>query len=131
MYRYIIVDDEVLIRKGLISKIKDITSIQIACAGEAANGIEGLALIEAEDPDIIITDMKMTKMDGMEFLEKIAERYPDKPIIVISGYKAFDYVSKAIEKKAVGYVLKPFSTEEIEKQLAKAIAQIEQQKNLI
>ena len=83
MYRYIIVDDEVLIRKGLISKIKDITSIQIACAGEAANGIEGLALIEAEDPDIIITDMKMTKMDGMEFLEKIAEHYPDKPIIVI------------------------------------------------
>lgn len=131
MYRYIIVDDEVLIRKGLISKINDITSIPITCAGEAANGIEGLALIEAQDPDIIITDMKMTKMDGMEFLEKIAERYPDKPIIVISGYKAFDYVSKAIEKKAVGYVLKPFSTEEIEKQLAKAAAQIEQQKNLI
>jgi Response regulator containing CheY-like receiver domain and AraC-type DNA-binding domain len=131
MYRYIIVDDEVIIRKGLISKINDITSINISCAGEAANGVEGLKLIDDVNPDIIITDMKMRKMDGMEFLDKISERYPEKQIIVISGHKAFDYVNKAIEKRAVGYVLKPFSTEEMEIQLKKAIEQIEQQKSII
>lgn len=128
-YRYIIVDDEVLIRKGLISKIEEITSLKALCVGEAANGVEGLRLTGETNPDIIITDMKMKKMDGVEFLERISEKYPDKPIIVISGYKAFDYMNKAIEKRVIGYVLKPFSSEEIERQLKKAIDQIERQKN--
>lgn len=128
-YRYIIVDDEVLIRKGLISKIDEITSLKALCVGEAANGVEGLRVIGETNPDIIITDMKMKKMDGVEFLERISERFPEKPIIVISGYKAFDYMNKAIEKRVIGYVLKPFSPEEIEKQLQKAIEQIENQKN--
>ncbi len=131
MYRYIIVDDEAIIRKGLVSKINEITSMDIGCGGEADNGVKGLELIEQTNPDIIITDMKMRKMDGMEFLDRISERYPDKPIIVISAHKAFSYVSKAIEKRAVGYVLKPFSTEEIEKQLRKAIDQIEQQRSIL
>lgn len=130
-YRYIVVDDEILIRKGLISKIEEFSSLSAECAGEAANGLEGLRLIEEVDPDIIITDMKMKKMDGVEFLERVGEQYADKPIIVISGYKAFDYISKAIEKRAVGYVLKPFSTEEIGKQMLKAAEQIEKQKKLI
>ncbi|MHA9741105.1 response regulator transcription factor [Robinsoniella peoriensis] len=128
-YRYIIVDDEVLIRKGLISKIDEITSLKALCVGEAANGMEGLRVIGETNPDIIITDMKMKKMDGVEFLERISEQFPDKPIIVISGYKAFDYMNKAIEKRVIGYVLKPFSSEEIERQLHKAIEQIEKQKN--
>ncbi len=131
MYSYIIVDDEVLIRKGLISKVKDISSMEICCAGEAADGEEGMELIESVNPDIIITDMKMKRVNGMEFLDRISERYPEKQIIVISGHKAFDYVNKAIEKRAVGYVLKPFSMEEIEIQLKKAIEQIEQQRNLL
>jgi two-component system, response regulator YesN len=130
MYLYIIVDDEAIIRKGLISKINDITSMEISCAGEAADGVEGLQLIEEVNPDIIITDMKMRKMDGMEFLDRVSEKYPDKPIIVISAHKAFSYVNKAIEKRAIGYVLKPFSTEEVEKQLKNATQQIEQQKSL-
>lgn len=131
MYHYIIVDDEVIIRKGLINKINEISSIEIQCAGEAANGVEGLQLIEEVNPDIIITDMKMAKMDGMEFLERIGIRFPNKPVIVISGYKVFDYLNKAIEERVIGYVLKPFSSEEIEKQLKKAIAQIEQQKSIV
>lgn len=60
-YRYIIVDDEVLIRKGLISKIDEITSLKALCVGEAANGVEGLRVIGETNPDIIITDMKMKK----------------------------------------------------------------------
>lgn len=128
-YRYIIVDDEIIIRKGLISKIEEITSLNALCVGEAANGMEGLRIIGETNPDIIITDMKMKKMDGVEFLERISVEFPDKPIIVISGYKAFDYMNKAIEKRVIGYVLKPFSSEEIERQLKKAVEQIERQKN--
>jgi len=76
MYSYIVVDDEVLIRKGLISKVSDISSMDICCAGEAANGEEGMQLIESVNPDIIITDMKMKKVDCMEFLDLISEHYP-------------------------------------------------------
>ena len=53
------------------------------------------------------------------------------PVIVLSGYKAFDYMNQAIEHGVVGYVLKPFSSEELEKQLLKAVARLEQQKNIL
>lgn len=130
MYRYIIVDDEVIIRKGLLKKIGGITSMELTCVGEAANGVEGLELIGKTDPDIIITDMRMRKMDGVEFLDQIGRHYPDKVVIVISSYKDFDYLNQAIESRVIGYVLKPFSTEEIEKQLKKAVDQIEYRKSV-
>ena len=130
MYTYIIIDDERLIRLGLISKIKEISSEKFECVGEAENGKKGMDLLEEITPDIIVTDMKMAKMDGVEFLKKLHEKHADIPVIVISGYKAFDYMSQAIEHGVVGYVLKPFSTEEIEKQLLKAVTRIEQSRNL-
>lgn len=130
MYTYIIIDDERLIRLGLISKIKEISSEEFECVGEAENGQKGMELLEEITPDIIITDMKMAKMDGVEFLKSIHKKHSDIPVIVISGYKAFDYMSQAIEHGVVGYVLKPFSTEEIEKQLLKAVSRIEQDRNI-
>ena len=61
----------------------------------------------------------MAKMDGVEFLQRLQQEQPGIPVIVISGYKAFDYMNQAIEHGVVGYVLKPFSSEELEKQLLK------------
>ena len=109
MYTYVIIDDEAIIRKGLISRISSITSEEYRCVGEAANGIQGLSLIKENKPDIIITDMKMGRMGGEELLQRLSSVAPDIPVIVISGYKNFDYVKTAIEKNAVGYLLKPFS----------------------
>lgn len=125
MYTYIIVDDEMIIRQGCIAKLRQIPSLPVEFVGEASNGLEALALIEKMHPDIVITDMKMSGMDGMEFLERLDEQYPNILVIVISGYKLFDYVKQAIEKHAVGYVLKPFSAEEIGEQMRKAIEQLE------
>lgn len=130
MYSYVIIDDEKLIRLGLISRVNEIETEKFTCVGQAANGAEGLQLIEEVNPDIVITDMKMTKMDGIEFLQRLSEERPGIPVIVISGYKAFDYMSQAIEQGVVGYVLKPFSTEEIEKQLLKAVTKLEQQRKV-
>lgn len=131
MYTFIIVDDEVLIRKGFLAKVSQIGNLPVQCVGEASNGTEALELIEQKKPDIVITDMKMSGMDGMELLEKLAERYPKIPVIVISGYKLFDYVKQAIEKHAVGYVLKPFSAEEISEQIHKAISRMESQNHVL
>jgi len=125
LYTYIIVDDEMIIRQGCIAKLRQIPSLPVEFVGEASNGLEALALIEKMHPDIVITDMKMSGMDGMEFLERLDEQYPNILVIVISGYKLFDYVKQAIEKHAVGYVLKPFSAEEIGEQMRKAIEQLE------
>lgn len=128
-YSYIVVDDETIIRQGLIKKIKKLR-MPLECKGQAANGAEGLKLIELADPDIVITDMKMPEMDGTAFLDRISARYPDKKVIVLSSYKDFEYMNTAIETGVVGYVLKPFSAEEMQKQLKKAIDRIETQRSI-
>jgi two-component system response regulator YesN len=123
MYTYIVVDDESLIRKGTIKKLEALKET-ITCVGEAANGSEALDIIASTNPDIIITDMNMPIMDGSRFLPILAEQYPDKRLIVISGYKDFEYTKHAISAKAIDYILKPFSKEEIQKTVLKAVEQI-------
>lgn len=130
MYTYIVVDDESLIRKGTIKKLEALNDY-ITCAGEAANGNEALTLIAQSNPDIIITDMNMPIMDGTQFLPLLAETYPDKRLIVISGYKDFEYTRHAISAKAIDYILKPFSKEEIQATVKKAMKQIEDKDALL
>lgn len=121
MFYYIVIDDEELIRKGTIAKLRSMEDT-VACIGEACDGAEALALIEKKNPDMIITDMNMPNMDGTMLLPILAERYPDKPIIVISGYKDFEYTKHAIKAKAVDYLLKPFGKEEIRTSIENAIS---------
>lgn len=123
MYTYIVVDDENLIRKGTIKKLEALKD-SICCIGEASNGDEALSLMEEKNPDLIITDMNMPIMDGTKFLPILANQYPDKRIIVISGYKDFEYTRHAISAKAIDYILKPFSKDEIQKTVLQAIKQL-------
>jgi len=123
MYTYIIVDDESLIRKGTIKKLEPIREI-ITCAGEASDGKEATQLIESLNPDIIITDMSMPEFDGMTLLSYLTDYHPKKRIIVISGYKEFEYMRHALSAKAVDYILKPFSKVELQTAVLKAIQQI-------
>ena len=113
MYTYIVIDDESLIRKGTIKKLQPMEE-QITCIGEADNGKAGIELIQEVHPDIVILDMQMPIMGGKELLPYLAESYPDMPLIVISGYRDFDYVKQAISAAAIDYILKPFSKEAIQ-----------------
>lgn len=124
MYRYIIVDDESLTRKGIIKKIGTLDNL-VECVGESENGEAGMTMIDALDPDIIITDMNMPIVDGPQFLKAIRDKYPDKQVIVISGYKDFDYAKQAIQAKVISYLLKPFSKEDIQSAIKEAIRLIE------
>lgn len=128
MYTYVVIDDENIIRKGIIKKISEIPGSEYECVGEASNGKKGLEVIESSDPDFIITDMKMSKMDGVEFLENLRESGLNQPVIVISSFKDFEYMHKAIESRVIGYVLKPFTMEEIDQQLRKVKSEIEKRK---
>lgn len=121
MYRYIVVDDETLIRSGIIKKLESLKDL-ITCVGEASDGQEAIVLIKEQDPDIIITDMCMPTMDGTEMLPYITDNHPDKQIIVISSYKEFDYMKHAVKSNAVDYILKPFSRDELQASVQKAIS---------
>ncbi len=124
MYTYIIIDDEKLIRKGTIKKLAPLQDL-ICCAGEAENGADGIKLVEQVHPDIVILDMQMPGMHGTELLTYFSENYPDMPMIVISGYRDFDYIKHAISTDAIDYLLKPFSKETICETVRRAISRIE------
>lgn len=81
MYKYIVVDDEVLIRRGMLKKIRaaDFGDL-LEFAGEANNGEDALALLESADPDIVITDMRMPEMDGKLLLQTLQQKYPNKKL---------------------------------------------------
>lgn len=124
MYRYIIADDESLIRQGIRKQLEPLSD-RLICAGEADNGQNAILLIEAEKPDILILDMQMPIMDGTELLPWLTEHYPELQIVVISGYKDFDYIKYAISANAVDYVLKPFSRQQIQETVLKAVGRLE------
>jgi two-component system response regulator YesN len=130
MYTYIIVDDEMLVRKGTIKKLQTLND-QASCIGEAANGKEALQILEEKNPDIIITDMNMPVMDGTQFLSLVTEKFPTKLIIVISGYKDFEYAKHALASNAIDYILKPFSKEDLQKAVLNAIYKLEHQQDII
>jgi two-component system response regulator YesN len=124
MYTYILVDDEAITRQGTLKKLEPIKDT-VSCVAEAENGEVALALIKEYNPDIIITDMQMPVMNGTELLPYLSDHYPEKQIIVISGFKDFDYIKHAITANAVDYILKPFSGEDIQNALFNAIKKIE------
>lgn len=126
MHTYILIDDEELIRKGTRKKLAPMAD-RITCIGEAGNGLEGIRMIAELRPDFVILDMQMPVMDGMELLPYLAEHYENMPLIVISGYKNFDYIKQAISARAVEYLLKPFSAEMIQGCVGKVLSQLEQQ----
>ncbi len=129
MYTYIIIDDEELIRKGTIKKIYT-TCDNVTCIGEADNGISGIKMIRDFHPDFVILDMQMPEMDGMELLPYLSEHFSEIPLIVISGYRNFDYIKQAFSAKAVEYLLKPFSREMIRDCVLQVIDRFEKRTEL-
>ncbi|NBD27417.1 response regulator [Paenibacillus glycinis] len=124
MYRLLIVDDEPEIRLGLKLKI-DADRLGLELAGEAANGLEALELLENEEVDIVLTDMNMPLMDGVSFLEACRERHPDARLVVITGYEDFNYARAAHRHHASDYLLKPVARDELDAVLAKITAELD------
>lgn len=106
MYRLLIVDDEELEREGMAQFIPW-SDYDIELAGTAWNGAEGFEFIQKNKVDIVLTDIKMPVMDGLELICKIKENFQDIEIIVLSGYGEFDYTSKAMGYGIRNYILKP------------------------
>jgi DNA-binding NtrC family response regulator len=103
MSKILIIDDE----KSIRNTLKDILVYEKHEVDEAADGIEGIKTAEKERYDVILCDIKMPKMDGMEVLDKLMEICPDVPVVMISGHGTIDTAVEAIKKGAFDYISKP------------------------
>ncbi|MCD1259645.1 response regulator [Paenibacillus athensensis] len=124
MYSILIIDDEPWSRQ-VVKSLGAWTELGLTIAGEAEDGREGLELIAALAPQIVLTDMRMPGLDGIELLRELNERYPELKIIVMSGYDDFLYLKQAIRSRAVEYLLKPISPEELNAALALCVRELD------
>jgi two-component system response regulator YesN len=126
MYSVLIVDDERWVRQGLRSTI-DWQAEGIEVLGEAEDGEEALRLIELRTPDIIITDIKMPRMDGLALIETVKNRNLPTKIIIISGYSDFSSAQKALRCGASDYVLKPIEETQILDVVRRCVIQLKRE----
>ena len=104
--RIVIVEDEIRIREG-ISKLLGKIDPSYEIVGEAENGRAGLELVKAARPDLVITDIKMPEMDGLQMLEELHKDGLLIKAIVLSAYSEFAYAQQAIHLGVSEYILKP------------------------
>ena len=112
MMRVVIVDDEMITRTSL----KDFICSQLSdyeVAGTFSNGQEALDWMRTHSADIVITDIRMPEMDGLELSRIIQESYPTTMVIIISGHSEFDYAKQALQYNVSNYLLKPVDLEEL------------------
>jgi len=126
MYKLILVDDEEEVRSGIMEKIKW-EQYGFELVGEAENGREALDMAEKFTPDVVITDIKMPFMDGLQLSEELRKRYPTIKIIILTGFDKFEYAQKAVNLNVVEYALKPVSSKEFIQVLLRVKAQIDEE----
>lgn len=112
MYKLLLVDDEEPVRKAIINKIEwEAYGFQVV--GEADNGKTALELIEKTTPDVVITDIKMPYMDGIELAKELKQRFSGIKVVFLTGFDEFEYAQKAINLTVIEYILKPISADEL------------------
>jgi DNA-binding NarL/FixJ family response regulator len=109
--RVAIADDHSLVRQGLRRYLETAEGIEVV--GEAADGVELLALLEETSPEIALVDIRMPEMDGLEAARQIRERFPDVGVIMLSAYDDRQFVVEAVRSGARGYVLKARDAEHL------------------
>ncbi len=127
MYKVLLADDEAWVLESL-KTIIDWEACGYKIIGAAYNGIEALQMILELAPDIVLTDIRMPDMNGLEMIKKVNDLRLDVLFIIASGYAEFAYVQKAMSFGAIGYCLKPFDDTEIKNSLDKAAARLKKKR---
>lgn len=113
MLKVLVVEDEEMIRKGIVLAV-DWAALDCVVVGEASNGAQALEAVERYGPSLIITDLKMPVMDGLEMLRQLRERGNNAFVIILTAYDSFAYAQTALRLGAVDFLLKPFHDGELE-----------------
>lgn len=132
MFKVFIVEDEHLIRESLKRNLNQLAeTLPLEVVGEASDGEVALSLILEEQPDILLTDIRMPFMNGIELSQEVKKSFPATEIIFISGFDEFTYAKAAIHLQVAEYLLKPIKHDELKSSLEKVIARLEQKKQPI
>lgn len=126
MYRVVLVDDERLIVEGLTRVVKW-NELGCEVVGSASDGREGLALIQREKPDIVLTDIRMPNMDGLTMLAALRSEFPHMQVTVLTAYRDFDYAQRAINLGVCRYLLKPSRMDELMEAIRTMTGRLNQQ----
>ncbi len=129
MYKLLVVDDEPIHRRELANLIRALRDNYDV--SEADNGKAALEILSGcDDFNILVTDVKMPLMDGLELIEAMGERIDRLKVVVLSGYDYFDYAKRALKLGACDYILKPVDEEAVHSMLRRVESLIEKQKKL-
>lgn len=121
--RMIIVDDEPIICEGL-KKTIDWSQLGVEVAGVAYDGEQALQIVQSEPIDIVLTDIRMDGIDGLELAEQLRAMYPEISLVMISGYEDFEYARRAMRIGVSDYLLKPVNIDELKAVVSNVIARI-------
>ena len=124
LYKVLLVDDEEDIRVG-ISRKMDWSGLGFELVGEAENGRDALELAESVQPDVVLTDIKMPFMDGLELCSILTKRLPGSKFVVFSGFDDFEYAKQAVRMNVSEYILKPINAAELSAVLQKLKEQLD------
>jgi len=124
MYSILIADDEKWIRKGIIAKL-NYHGFVFSSVYEAEDGEEAIEIIKQKQPQIVITDVRMPNIDGIELIRKTKVLYNNIKFIIISGFAEFEYVQKAMSLGVEDYILKPIADEQLSSTVKKVIAELD------
>lgn len=125
-YKVFFVEDEVVTREGIRDNV-DWRGCGFEFCGEATDGEMALPLLRAARPDVLITDIKMPFMDGLQLSKLARERMPWMKIVILSGHDEFEYAQQAINLGVTDYLLKPVTAQKLQETLMKLAAQLDQE----
>jgi len=126
MYRILIVDDEAVVREGIRDNM-NWNDIGFELVGDCENGSEAIEAVEKFQPDVVLTDICMPFVDGLELARYISERYPRIKVIILTGYDEFEYARQAVKLKAWDFLIKPITAGELRKILDKVRNQLDKE----
>lgn len=125
MYKILIVDDEPLILEGFHSLI-NWWDYELEIVGQALNGLDALEILQNNPIDILITDIRMPEMNGLELIRQAKKNHPQLMCIIISSYDEFEYMKEAVKLKIENYLLKPIDPDELISTLTTVVLSLEQ-----
>ena len=127
MYSIIIVEDEYLVRQGIASLV-NYEQFGMQVIAQAENGREAWQKFQENPADILLTDINMPQMNGLELAKLVRDQVPTCHIVFLTGYDDFDYARTAIKLGADDYLLKPFSKDDVEEMLAKVQTKLDKER---
>jgi len=127
MYKVLVVDDEVLVREAIGENV-DWKSLDYELAGTCQDGREAMQFIKENPVDVVLTDICMPYVDGMELSEFIYNEFPDTHVLIFSGFDEFEYAKKAIKYDVEEYMLKPITAVELSEALARLKVKIDEKR---